>query len=56
MKKNIEISIVIVTYNSEKHISDCIKSISENNINYEIIIVDNNSEDSTIKKNKKTGY
>lgn len=43
MKK---ISIVIVTYNSENHIYDCLKSIFENNDigDYlEVIVVDNNS-------------
>lgn len=46
MKK--EISIIIVTYNSLKLISDCINSIIQNNDigdRLEIIVVDNNSEE-----------
>ena len=43
------LSIVIVTWNSEKEIGDCLGSIIENtkDLNYEIIIVDNNSSDRT---------
>lgn len=43
------VSIVIVTYNSEKYIKNCLKAIerSRNNINIEIIIVDNASQDLT---------
>ena len=40
------ISIVIVTYNSEKYIYECLDSILNHvkaSISYEIIIVDNNS-------------
>ncbi|EKD64865.1 MAG: hypothetical protein ACD_50C00280G0003 [uncultured bacterium] len=45
-------SIVIVTYNSERFVDKLIKSIYEFNktSDYEIIIVDNNSADSTLKK------
>jgi len=43
------LSIVIVTWNSENEIGDCLRSIIENtnDLNYEIIIVDNNSSDRT---------
>jgi len=47
----IDFSIIIVTYNSEKYIIPCINSIKSNinQISYEIIIIDNNSNDSTFK-------
>ena len=44
MKK---VSIIIVTYNSEKDIYDCITSIIENSdislVEIELVVVDNNS-------------
>lgn len=46
-----DISIIIVNYNSGDFLYNCIKSIQEsinNNIDYEIIVVDNNSTDSSI--------
>ena len=47
--KELKISIVIVNYNSGKHLSSCIESIKKNiNHNYEVIIVDNNSNDGSI--------
>ena len=54
----IETSIIITCYNSEKYISQCIEScINQKNYkNYEIIIVDDGSTDSSkkiIKKYKK---
>ncbi|RYZ30108.1 MAG: glycosyltransferase family 2 protein [Chitinophagaceae bacterium] len=54
----LDLSIVIVTYNSEKHILKCVDSILRevNDISFEIVVVDNNSTDSTkeilIKKPK----
>jgi len=45
-----EISIIICTYNSSKLLSRCLSSLVNvdlNNIDYEIIIVDNNSNDDT---------
>ena len=44
------VSIIIVTYNSEKEIVNCVNSLLPqlNNINGEIIIIDNNSTDNTI--------
>lgn len=43
------LSVVVVTWNSDKEISKCIESVSVSakGINYEIIIVDNNSSDKT---------
>ncbi|WP_326511617.1 glycosyltransferase family 2 protein [Clostridium intestinale] len=45
----IDISIIIVTYNSKDDIKNCIESIIKNTleINYEIIVVDNSSTDGT---------
>lgn len=44
------VSIIIVSYNSEKEIGNCIHSLLPqlNDINGEIIIIDNNSTDNTI--------
>lgn len=45
-----DLSIIIITYNSESYINDCFESIYKHckGINYEIIILDNNSQDRTI--------
>ena len=43
--KKPDLTVVIVTYNSEKFIDRCLNSIR----NHQIIIVDNNSSDNTIK-------
>lgn len=48
------ISIVIVTYNNEKTIKHVLDSIFDSvGINYEVIIVDNNSQDKTVEAIKK---
>jgi len=46
----IDLSIIIITYNSDQYINDCFKSIYKHckGINYEIIVFDNNSKDRTI--------
>ena len=46
-----KVSILIVTYQSEDEILNCIKSIYQNvnKILFEIIIIDNASTDKTIK-------
>lgn len=46
----VDISIIIVSFNSEKFISKCLESISKcfGNTEHEIIIVDNGSKDGTI--------
>ena len=49
--KNPKISIIIRTRNEEKYISQCLKKISQQTLkDFEIIIVDNNSSDLTVKK------
>lgn len=47
-----DVSIVIVTFNTEQITYDCIQSIfnSETKFKYEVIVVDNNSFDHTIKR------
>lgn len=52
----IDLSIIIVNYNTQDLTCDCIRSIKENtkNLRYEIILIDNNSSDGSIEavKNK----
>lgn len=47
----IAVSIVIPAFNEEKYIGSCLKSLINQitNKNYEVIVVDNNSSDSTVK-------
>ncbi|WP_312825295.1 glycosyltransferase family 2 protein [Epilithonimonas sp.] len=40
---------IIVTYNGEKWIRECLSTINETQIQLEIVIVDNNSSDETVK-------
>ncbi len=48
-------SIIIVTYNSSKTISSCLKSLKKTLREYdEVVIVDNNSQDNTTKIIEKT--
>jgi len=50
------ISIIIVTYNVEDIIDNCINSVTKNTFkNYELIIIDGASNDGTILKIKKHG-
>lgn len=53
-KNNIAVSVVIPAFNEEKYIGDTLfsllKSEQETNINYEVILVDNNSTDKTIEQ------
>jgi len=48
---NYDVSIVIVTYNSEEQIKACLTSISRSSIKirHQIIVVDNNSQDQTVE-------
>lgn len=50
MSHNPLISIVIITYNSEKYIQNCLNNVysSEFNLKTEVIIVDNHSKDNTV--------
>jgi GT2 family glycosyltransferase len=51
----VDLSIIIVTYNNEETIADCIQSILDltEGLTYEIIVVDNSSSDDTEKIVKK---
>ena len=46
-----ELSIIIVSFNTEKLTRDCVESILKNSsgVNYEIIVVDNDSKDDSVK-------
>ena len=51
-----DISIIIVSYNVQEYIISCIQSIykhSKSKLNFEIIVIDNNSIDETSKKIEK---
>lgn len=51
---SVKVSIIIRTKNEGKWLSDCLEGIKNQNFkNYEIIVVDNNSDDETIKIAKK---
>lgn len=47
----IDVSVVIPAYNEEKYIGSCLKSLvkQKTDLNYEVIVVDNNSDDETVK-------
>ena len=55
MKKISEkVSIIIRTKNEERWLEQCLKKIfNQSYSNFEVIIIDNNSKDRTIKKAKK---
>lgn len=49
-KMNKLVSIVILNYNSEKYIEDCLKSVLEQTYqDIEILVVDNNSKDNSVE-------
>jgi len=51
MDKTLDLSIIIVSYNTKKILSDCLKSVAktlaDGSITYEVIVVDNISTDGT---------
>ena len=49
-----DVSIIIVNFNTKKLLFDCISSVIKQtiNINYEIIVVDNNSQDDSVNELK----
>lgn len=51
MLKEIDLSIIIVTWNSAEYIRNCINSVRESCLNNknEIVVVDNNSSDNTVE-------
>lgn len=58
MIKSPDLSIIIVSYNTKQITEDClksvIKSLKASTISYEIIVVDNGSEDGTVKMLQKS--
>ncbi len=49
-----KISVIIVTYNSEKSIRNCLSSVFSNQLETEVIVVDNNSNDKTVEVVKQS--
>lgn len=48
-----QISVIICTYNRQKYIYNCLKSIAENRLDkseYEIVLINNNSTDGTVSE------
>ena len=59
LKQDIKLSIVIVTYNSQKYIFNCLESINKFNDlgnKLEVIIIDNKSSDDAVFMNSKINY
>ncbi len=54
----IDVSILIITWNNEQEIENCIKSLIENTktLNVEVIIIDNNSTDNTFLLINRTDF
>ena len=50
---SIDISVIVVSYNTKKLLKDCVESIlrSEGNSSLEIYVVDNNSIDDSVRMN-----
>jgi len=50
MVKSVDISVIIPTYNEEKYIGTCLKSLKSQDFsgNYEVIVSDGNSTDDTV--------
>jgi GT2 family glycosyltransferase len=54
MPDKVDLSIIIVTWNSEEEIAECLRAVSDRiskdgDLSFEIIIVDNNSSDNTYR-------
>lgn len=47
------LSIIIVNYNSKEPLKECIKSLNKLDVSYEVIVVDNNSQDGSTKMIKR---
>ena len=56
MKEKVSlVSVIVINFNGKKYILNCLKSIFNNHyLNYEVIVVDNGSIDSSIKAIKDT--
>ena len=57
MLDSLDLSIVIVTWNSKDEIGNCLRSITDNtkDLSYEIVIVDNDSKDKTVDEIRSIG-
>ena len=55
--KNLDVSIILVSYNTLEYTRNCLKSIYEKtqNINFDVWVVDNNSSDNTCEMIKNLG-
>jgi len=51
MVKKLKVSVIIVNYNTIRHLVPCLNSIysQTRNIDFEVIVVDNNSQDESVK-------
>jgi GT2 family glycosyltransferase len=49
IKYNVIISVVVLTYNSEEYINECLRSISAQPVKTYVYIIDNNSTDNTVE-------
>ncbi len=59
MLKNLPgLDIIIINWNSGEHLKNCLESIVDSsiNFNYNVIVVDNNSEDNSITQLNKKNY
>jgi len=54
-KNKMRILIAVIAYNEVKNIADCLSDLISNKNNYDIILVDNSSDDGTIDIAKKNG-
>ena len=46
-----DVSVIIVSYNTRELLKDCLRSVFDNteNLVYEVIVVDNNSKDGSVQ-------
>ncbi len=53
--ENMDISIIIVSFNTKKILEDCVNSLTRNlkGVSYEIIVIDNNSQDGSVSYLKR---
>ncbi len=58
MVKKLKVSVIIVNYNTIRHLVPCLNSIysQTRNIDFEVIVVDNNSQDESVKGIRRILY
>jgi len=49
MQKKMKVTVIVVTYNGSKWVEECFGSLVNSSINLDIISIDNNSKDNTVK-------